>query len=160
MAAGCGKKQCNSFMSDYILVLLIHLSFLLLLATSFNLTAGYLGYINLATAALYGLGAHITGILTTQAGWNFFATMPLSALGGLLLGSVIGLPAIRVRGIYYLIISIGFQLVCQDILKNSSITGDKAGIRDIPFPSLFGYSFSSPLSYWLLSLFTLISVLV
>lgn len=147
-------------MAEFGLILLIHLSFLILLAVSFNITAGYLGYINMATAALYGAGAHITAILTANFGWNFFPTLLLSALAGLCLGIIVGLPSLRVRGIYYLIVSIGFQLLFHDILKNSSLTGDKEGIKDIPFPSLLGFNFSSSLRYALLSLTVLAAVML
>lgn len=146
-------------MSEFVLILLIHLSFLILLGVSFNVTAGYLGYVNMATAALYGAGANITAILTTNFGWNFFPTLLLSALAGLCLGIIVGLPSVRVRGIYYLIVSIGFQLLFHDILKNSSLTGDKEGIRDIPSPSLLGFSFSSPFRYAVLSL-TVLAVVI
>jgi branched-chain amino acid transport system permease protein len=147
-------------MSEFVLILLIHLSFLILLAISFNITTGYLGYINMATAAICGAGANITAILTANLGWNFFPTLLLSALAGVCLGAIVGLPSVRVRGIYYLIVSIGFQLLIHDILKNSSLTGDKEGIRDIPFPALFGFSFSSSLRFLFLSLTILATVII
>lgn len=147
-------------MSDWLLILLIQLNFLILLSISFNLTAGYLGYINMATVSIYGVGAYITAILTTQYGWNFFSTLPLSILGGVCLGSIIALPSFRVRSIYYLIVSIGFQLLLHDIFKNSTLTGDKEGIKDILFPSFLGINISSPLQFCLLSTLILILVLL
>jgi branched-chain amino acid transport system permease protein len=140
----------SRLMVNWILILLIHLGLLMLLAVSFNITAGYLGYVNMATAAVYGVGANITAVLTTSFGWNFFPTVFFAAVAGLGLGIILGLPSIRVRGIYYLIVSIGLQLLFHDILKNWSLGGDKEGISNIPFPSLLGFTFSSPLQYSLL----------
>lgn len=145
-------------MSDWLIILLIQLNFLILLSISFNLTAGYLGYINMATVSIYGIGAYTTALLTTQYGWNFFASLPLSVLVGICLGLIMALPTFRVRSIYYLIVSIGFQLLLNDILRNSTLFGDKVGIKDIPLPSFLGVTIFSPLQFWLLSLSFLILV--
>jgi branched-chain amino acid transport system permease protein len=146
-------------MLDWILILLIHLCFLILLGVSFNLTAGYLGLTNVATAAIFGVGANITAALTT-GGWNFFAALPLSIAGGACAGALTGLPSLRVKGLNYLMVSIGFQLLLHDVFKNSSLMGNKEGVRDIPFPSLAGLNFSSTPRYFLLSLLAVISVIL
>src|SRR5947209_5876373 len=147
-------------MIDHTFIILTFVNILLLLALSFNLTAGYLGYVNMASGAFYGTGSYITALLMTNMDWNFFGTLPVSVLGGVGVAIITGLPSLRVRGVYFIIISLAFQMLFFDLFRNLSLIGLSEQIRNIPRPKLFGIEFISPFSYWLLSCLIVAVVLV
>lgn len=88
-------------------------------------------------AAFYGIGAYAVGILTTQFGWGFFASMVVGiALAGLA-GFGIGLMLSKFEGDYYALVSFGFNIIVFSILLNwQSLTRGPLGIPGIAKPSI------------------------
>src|SRR5712672_4818644 len=78
-----------------------------LYALSFNLVYGYLGLLSFGHAALFGTGAYLCGIAIVHLGLPWYAAIALGVLGGLLMAAVIGMLAIRTRGIYFAMVKIG-----------------------------------------------------
>src|SRR5882672_4862707 len=95
---------------DYIYSVIILISLLVVLATSFNLVIGYGGLISIAHPIFYGLGAYTSALLARYAG----PPVPLAMLAGAGLATamsvVVSLLALRISGDYLLSASIGFQL--------------------------------------------------
>src|ERR1700716_2343006 len=71
-----------------------------LFALGFNLVYGYLGLLSFGHAALFGTGAYLCGIAITHFALPWFAAIAIGVLGGLAMAALIGLLAIRTRGIY------------------------------------------------------------
>src|ERR1700716_1437010 len=71
-----------------------------LYALGFNLVFGYLGLLSFGHAALFGTGAYLCGIAITHFALPWFAAIAIGVLGGLAMAALIGLLAIRTRGIY------------------------------------------------------------
>jgi branched-chain amino acid transport system permease protein len=106
-----------------------------ILASSLNLLMGYTGLVSIAHAAFFGIGAYTSGILTTRYGVPFLLTVLLAALVAALVGLGIGIPSFRTRGIYYIIVTVAFQLIATEIFENwSALTGGSLGLRGIPRP--------------------------
>ena len=70
-----------------------------LFALGFNLVYGYLGLLSFGHAALFGTGAYFCGIAIVHLGLPWYAAIMLGIVGGLLMAAVIGVLAIRTRGI-------------------------------------------------------------
>src|SRR6201996_8921423 len=76
-----------------------------LYALGFNLVYGYLGLLSFGHAALFGTGAYFCGIAIVHLGLPWYAAIALGILGGLLMAAVIGVLAIRTRGIYFAMVT-------------------------------------------------------
>ncbi|MGH2830931.1 MAG: branched-chain amino acid ABC transporter permease, partial [Actinomycetota bacterium] len=87
-----------------------------LMAISLNLLMGYAGQISLGHAALLGIGAYTSGLLTGRLGWSYLLTIPFAALAGAGLAFVAGLPAVRLRGLYLAVTTIGLVFVAERTL--------------------------------------------
>jgi branched-chain amino acid transport system permease protein len=74
-------------------------------ALSLMLLTGYAGQISLGHAGLIAAGAFTTGILAREIHAPFWITLPASAVTGIVLGFVFGLPSLRLRGLYLAVIS-------------------------------------------------------
>jgi branched-chain amino acid transport system permease protein len=139
---------------NYILHILIMIEIYIILALSLNLLIGYTGLFSLAHAAFYGIGAYISTLLMTKLGINFFVTLPIAILGTMVLAFIIALPSLRLRGDYFLLATIGFQICIFSILYNwVSLTRGPYGIPGIPSPELFGIKITEVWQYFILGLF-------
>ncbi|HVL89915.1 MAG TPA: branched-chain amino acid ABC transporter ATP-binding protein/permease [Actinomycetota bacterium] len=87
-----------------------------LMAISLNILMGYAGQISLGHAALLGIGAYTSGLLTGRLGWSYLITLPFAAGAGALLAFVAGLPALRLRGLYLAITTIGLVFFAENTL--------------------------------------------
>lgn len=120
-----------------------------LLASSLNLVVGYTGLMSLCHAAFYGIGAYSTTLLMLNAGWNFFPALAAGMLISVLLSLVIGIPALRLRGDYFVLATLGFQIIVFSILYNwTDFTKGSYGIPGIPVPSIGGYEVRTPAQYF------------
>jgi branched-chain amino acid transport system permease protein len=115
------------------------------------LLAGYTGQVSIGHAAFMGVGAYTQAVLT-GAGWPF----PLALVAGTLLsaavGLVVGLPALRVKGIYLGIATLAFGFIVEEVLARwESVTGGNAGIH-LKAPDFFGFKLDSAESFYYLCL--------
>lgn len=138
---------------NYLLYVISLVAIFGILTVSLNLSVGYTGILSVAQAAFMGIGAYAAAILLTQWGFNFFSALPLGMAIAGLLGGGLAWATLRLKGDYYVIASFGFQVILYNILLNwISLTGGPFGIRQIPRPEAFGFTFLSPLRYTLLTL--------
>lgn len=117
----------------YFLHLLVTAGIFVLLASSWNLLAGYAGQLNLGHAAFYGIGAYTSAILATKLGitpWlGLFAGGIMAALFGLMLG----VPSLRLSGPYLAITTIGFSEILRLVAMNwVELTRGSLGLYGIP----------------------------
>jgi branched-chain amino acid transport system permease protein len=122
-----------------------------ILALSLTLVAGQAGQVSLGHAGFFGIGAYVTGILTTRAGYSPWIGLPLGALVAGVLGAIITYPALRVRGHYVAIATLGIgQIVAFTLLNWESLTRGPLGITNIPAMSFLGMPIVRPGEfYWL-----------
>jgi branched-chain amino acid transport system permease protein len=113
--------------------------------------AGQAGQVSLGHAGFFGIGAYVSAILTTRAGFSPWVTLPLAALVAGVLGAIITYPALRVRGHYVAIATLGIgQIVAFTLLNWESLTRGPLGITNIPAISFFGMPIVRPSDfYWL-----------
>ena len=139
----------EEFLQNYgfLLVTLVQQS-LLALSLYFPLTAGQL---SLAAPGFYSLGGYIAAIMATAdyfapwrdtLGWAIFPLEWLiAAIASALLAFLVGIPALRLRGIYLALATIAFVEILRVLCLNLDITGGAVGIFGIPqlFESRWGY---------------------
>src|ERR1700688_3095067 len=80
-----------------------------LYALGFNLVYGYLGLLSFGHAALFGTGGYCSGIATVHFGLPSFAAIALGIAGGLVVAALIGMLAIRTRGIYFAMVTLALS---------------------------------------------------
>ena len=137
---------------SYSLHVLIMLAIYVLLTQSLNLVLGLAGQLQLGHAANFGIGAYIAGLLMVDGGFSFWATLPAAFIGAAFVGTLIGLPSLRVGGDYLGIVTLGFGEITRIFLTNwVSITRGPMGLPGIPAPSVMGFSLSSKVFFFYLA---------
>ncbi|MDP1814593.1 MAG: branched-chain amino acid ABC transporter permease [Leadbetterella sp.] len=137
---------------DYILHLLILSLIYSILAIGLNLVVGYAGLLSIAHAAFFGIGAYATAILTAQYGMGFIASILVGIFIAIILSILSGLVLSNFKDDYYALGSISFNIIVFNILLNAhQLTNGALGIPAIPRPVIFNFSFSSNLSFFLLT---------
>ncbi len=94
----------------------------------------YIGRINIGQGAFALIGAYVSAILVTKAGMSFWLTLPFAGLFAALVGVLIGLPILRLRGVYFAMISLVLTQVVTLTALALPITNGAKGITSIPLP--------------------------
>ncbi len=137
---------------NYLWHILVMINLYAILAMSLNLVTGYTGLLSLCHAAFYGIGAYTTTLLMMNAGWGFLPAL-LAAIGlTAALSLIIAVPSLRLKGDYFVLATLGFQIIVFTILYNwVDLTRGPYGIPGIPIPKVFGVEISSVFLYFLFS---------
>ena len=101
----------------------------------------YIGRINIGQGAFALIGAYVSAILVVKAGWSFWISLPAAGLFAAIVASLIGLPILRLRGVYFAMITLVLTQVVTLTALALPITNGAKGISNIPLPSgvsLFG----------------------
>jgi branched-chain amino acid transport system permease protein len=94
------------------------------------LVTGFSGQVSLGHGAFMGVGAYTTAILVVDHNWPFFATVPAAALLCFVVGVVVGVPALRLQGLYLALATLGLAVILPNLVnKLDSITGGSSGKR-------------------------------
>jgi branched-chain amino acid transport system permease protein len=98
-----------------------------------GLLTGFNGQISIGHGAFFGIGAYTTAILTVDHGWAHLATVPVAAVICLAVGAIVGLPALRISGVYLALVTLALAtLFPQVIQKYSEFTGGSQGKGPVP----------------------------
>jgi ABC-type branched-subunit amino acid transport system ATPase component/ABC-type branched-subunit amino acid transport system permease subunit len=108
---------------------------LALIAASLVLLTGWVGQISLAQAAFVGIGAFVSALLTNKAGIQFPLNLPIAAAAAAAVAAVLGLVALRVRGLYLAVATLIFVWMANEYLFRASWlagTGGGASVETDP----------------------------
>jgi branched-chain amino acid transport system permease protein len=95
-----------------------------------NLLTGYTGQISLGHGALMAIGAYTTAILVADHGFRDLWTIPIAGLVAMVAGFVLGLPALRLSGLYLALATFALAVAMPSLLKKfSGLTGGSQGIN-------------------------------
>lgn len=109
-------------------------------ALSLVVVTGYVGQANLAPLTFAAVGAFGASLLGTGLGLPFPVPIVLTALVTMLVGALIGLPALRIRGVNLAVVTLGTGIAVDAVVfQNYEVSGGQTG-RLVPPPSLFGVS--------------------
>ena len=111
-----------------------------ILALGLNVIVGLAGMFHLGIAALFGMGAYVTGVLTVPAnpfGCGFWFSLAASSAVAALAGVLLGAPLLRLRGDYFALVTLAFGEVVRFSLRNfEEITGGTRALNPVPPPLL------------------------
>lgn len=112
---------------------------------------GASGQISLAQGAFYGVGAYTSALLCAKLGLSFWASLVLVVLLACIMGLLVGLPTIKVSGLYLVMTTLGINEIAYLVMMNFiPLTGGPQGVSSIPSPELMGISFDSTQKYYYL----------
>jgi branched-chain amino acid transport system permease protein len=120
-------------------------------ALSLNLLLGFAGQISIGHSAFFGIGTYTTAICVTRWGWSPFFTLPAAFVVSFVVGALVSLPALRIKGVYLALVTLALGLVFPQFIKwpkIASVTGgskglDKTGFRFTkanPTYEIFGWN--------------------
>lgn len=137
----------NSGASVYYAKQLMPIGIYIIMAVSLNLTCGFLGQLPLGHAGFMAVGAYTSAIFTIAVDWGmpnleFGVGLLLGGLVSAAFGIVVGLPALRLRGDYLAIITLGFGEIIRNIILNLEITGGAKNLRGIEKFTNFPWTFA------------------
>lgn len=113
-----------------------------LVGIGLNILFGLTGQISLGHVGFYALGAYTVAILTKDAGLSFWLALPAAGVVAGVAGTLLAIPALRVRGPYLAMVTIAFGFIIEHaIAESKTLTGGWNGIFGIPMPELGGYVF-------------------
>ncbi|MDR1730507.1 MAG: branched-chain amino acid ABC transporter permease [Synergistaceae bacterium] len=122
-------------LNRYQALMLIPIGFNIILAVSLNLSAGFLGQLPLGHAGFMSVGGYAAALFSMSVQLPTNLELPLAVLiGGFtaaIFGVIIGLPALRLRGDYLAIITLGFGEIIRVIILNLDFTGGAYGLKGI-----------------------------
>jgi branched-chain amino acid transport system permease protein len=152
----------NTPITSFQNVLVYPVGMFILMALGLNIVVGKSGLLDLGYVAFFAIGAYTQGILSTLYGWNTWEIMPFGIGFAMVAGVILGLPALRLRGDYLAIITLGFGEIVRLVAINMSVTGGPNGIPGIPNPpSIFGLKFDlmhPQIYFWLVVVMILLVV--
>ena len=148
---------------------LIHVAnfalYYMIAAVSLDIVAGFLGEISFGHAGFIAIGAYTTAILNMRVlpeSWiSFWIALLAGGLLAALAGVMVGIPALRISGQYFFIVTMGFGEIIRFILLNwQSVTNGSFGISAIPSPSIAGFAFTERTHFYYLFLVTVLLMLI
>lgn len=123
-------------------VLFYPIGMFVLLSIGLNIVVGKSGLLDLGFVAFFAIGAYTMGVLGTRTDLNFWQILPIAMGLSMLSGVLLGAPALRLRGDYLAIVTLGFGEIVRIVAVNEEFIGGARGIAGIPTPpDLFGMKF-------------------
>lgn len=116
----------------YILRTLIFANIYVIFAVSWDFISGYTGLINFGHALFFGVAAYTTALLNLKLGLQPWATIPIGALVAVLAGLIVCLPALRLRGPYFSLVTLAFPLILLGVVfAFTDFTGGELGLSGL-----------------------------
>src|SRR5437667_3483341 len=123
------------------------------LAMSLNLLLGYTGQLSLGHAAFFGIGAYTSALLTLKLDWSFWPALAAAVAVAGAAGFVIGRLALKLRGAYFVLVTISFAGVISLVSVNwIELTNGPLGLPGVPAPELGPWSLRTKSAYYYLVL--------
>ncbi|MBI4595889.1 MAG: ABC transporter ATP-binding protein [Candidatus Tectomicrobia bacterium] len=121
-----------------------------------NVVVGFAGLLDLGYVAFYAVGAYLYALLASPKfglHLSFWLMLPCSMAMAAVMGILLGIPVLRMRGDYLAIVTLGFGEIIRLVINNlDPLTGGPKGIWRIDPPKLFSLVFTSPWHFYYLTL--------
>ncbi|HYM15563.1 MAG TPA: hypothetical protein VEZ14_08380 [Dehalococcoidia bacterium] len=123
-----------------------------LLGIGLNVVVGYAGLLDLGYVAFFATGAYLYALLAApirgggfDVGTSFWLVLPMAMVLAALVGVVLGIPVLRLRGDYLAIVTLGFGEIIRIMANNETgLTNGPVGVFQIPKPHFFGQELATP----------------
>jgi len=122
------------FCSNGVLRTLIFANFLAIFAISWDVLSGRTGYISFGHPFLIGIGAYTTAILSKRFGVPLEVSIPAAVIMTMLGGIIVFLPALRIRGSYFALVTLAFMELMYQLVQviRPDLTGGTRGMSGLP----------------------------
>src|SRR3989441_7421521 len=108
-------------------------------ALGLNILVGYTGQISIGHGAVMSVGAYTAANLVTHLGAPFWITIPAGGIMAALIGAIVGIPSLRIKGIYLAIATLAAQLIIEWTINHVTwISGGVQASIQVPRPVFFG----------------------
>jgi branched-chain amino acid transport system permease protein len=130
-------------------------------ALGLNILVGYTGQISVGHGAFMSVGAYTAANLAVRLGLPFWVTLPLGGLVAALVGAVVGIPSLRIKGLYLAIATLAGQLIIEWTINHVTwISGGVQASIEVPRPRIFGTPISTQRQmYYFLMFFVVLALL-
>lgn len=123
-----------------------------IIAIGLQLLTGYTGLLSLGHSAFFGIGAYGSAFLTSTLGLSFWTALPLSGAITAMVGFAVGVPSLRMKGLYLAIATMAFAFITEQvILQWQAVTNGVRGVS-VDRPTMVYGSVFNDYSYYYLSL--------
>lgn len=140
----------------YVLSLLTYTAIFAIFAASWDLLGGYTGVVSLAHGVLFGLAVYTAALLNLHFGLAPWITIPAGAIVSVLGGLLIAIPALRVRGMYFTLISVAMPFIAMGLVATfPALTGGELGLSGVAY-----LSSSKIMTYYIVLLVMIICALI
>jgi branched-chain amino acid transport system permease protein len=157
-----GGTFLNTPIADYGSVLVFPIAIFVIMALGLNIVIGKSGLLDLGYVAFFAIGAYTMGLLGTKTGLNTWEILPIGIAMAMFAGLILGVPALRLRGDYLAIITLGFGEIVRITALNLTSIGGANGIVGVPTPpTIFGleYTFDNHrLYFWTFLIIILLTI--
>lgn len=157
-----GGTILNTPVASYESVLVNPVAMYVLMAIGLNIVIGKSGLLDLGYVAFFAIGAYTMGLLGTRTSLNTWEILPIGIAMAMFAGLILGVPALKLRGDYLAIITLGFGEIVRIIALNLGPLGRSEGILNIPTPPpIFGFEYafdSHRIYFWTLLVFILLAI--
>ena len=129
-------------------------------ALGLNILVGYTGQISIGHAAFMSVGAYTAANLAVKLGLPFWLTLPAGGLMAAAIGALVGIPSLRIKGLYLAIATLAAQLIIEWTINHTpAISGGVQASIEVPRPALFGTELRTQFQlYWFLFFFAVLAV--
>ncbi len=122
-----------------------------LITMGLSLLMGYAGQMSLGHAAFYGVGAYLSGFLTSRFGVNPWVCMVIGATVAVIIAVAVGAPSLKLKGHYLAMATLAFGIIVNVVFREETQwTGGPDGMVRIPGLAIFGFRFDSVTKYYFL----------
>src|SRR5215471_15591092 len=130
-------------------------------ALGLNILVGYTGQVSIGHAAFMSVGAYTAANLIVRLGAPFWIAIPAGGLMAALIGAIVGIPSLRIKGLYLAIATLAAQLIIEWIINHTPwISGGVQASIEVPRPSVFGVVLKSQAQLYFFLIFFLVLAIV
>jgi branched-chain amino acid transport system permease protein len=147
-------------LSDYYLSILNLVSVAIVGALGLNILVGYTGQVSIGHGAFMSVGAYTAANLATRLDAPFWISLPIGGLMAALVGAIVGVPSLRIKGLYLAIATLAGQLIIEWTINHVTwISGGVQASIEVPRPRLFGMVISTQRQmYFFLLVFVVLAI--
>jgi len=147
-------------LGDYYLSILNLISVAIVGAIGLNILVGYTGQVSIGHGAFMSVGAYTAANLAVRLGAPFWVSLPLGGLMAAAIGAIVGIPSLRIKGLYLAIATLAGQLIIEWTINHVTwISGGVQASIEVPRPTLFGMRISTQREmYFFLLVFVVLAI--
>lgn len=144
-------------LNEFYIQLAQQIAYLAIAVLGLNILVGLSGQLSLGHMGFYAIGGYTSAILTVKQGWPLWVTMPLALVAAALVGTVVGLVALRARSHYLAMATLAFGYVIEILAQRwTSVTGGTMGLFGVPQLNFGDFERGGAYFFWIVAISLLV----